>query len=112
MKKTIFVLMLLSIFSFCKKETTTSQGTWMIYGMTQCADPWQDDAYAKDKPAALKAYLQKQGITVLELKIETNKACSDLIACAACACASCLDASVRVEDKDIPAMEKLKFAKK
>ncbi len=111
MKKLIFVALLVSIFSFCKKETT-SQGTWMIYGMTQCADPWQDADYAKDKTAALKAYLTKQGIKVLELKIETNKACSDLVTCAACVCASCLDASVRVEDKDIPAMEKLKFAKK
>lgn len=109
MKKILFIAMLASIFSFCKKETVSTQSTVMVYGMTQCSDPWQDEDYFKDKAAALKAYLTKQGITVLELSIVEE---TGFIFCQACTCPSGFIATVKVDDKDIAAMEKLKFTKK
>ena len=112
MKKILFLFALSLVFAFCKKETTTtpSQVT-MTYQMTQCADAWQSDAnYYQNKEATLKAYLEKQGIKVLELSVVQD--CSQSVVCAACTCAGCDKATVKVNDTDVAAMEKLKFVKK
>jgi hypothetical protein len=111
MKKTLFLLTISFVFLFCKKETTTGNDIWMTYQMTQCDDPWQQEAdYFSKKEATLKSFLEKKGITVLELKIVTD--CSKSAVCAACSCAGCDNASVRVDAGSVTAMEKLKFTKK
>ncbi len=109
MKKIIFLLSFSLCFLFCKKET--SSDIWMTYQMSQCNDPWQQEAdYFNKKEATLKSYLEKQGVTVLELNIVTD--CTKSAVCAACTCAGCDNASVRVDAASIAAMEKLKFTKK
>jgi hypothetical protein len=112
MKKILFLLSLPLLFTFCKKETTvTATEVVMVYQMTQCADAWQSDAnYFNNKEATLKTYLEKQGIKVLSLTVVQD--CSQGAVCAACTCAGCDKATVKVNDTDVPAMEKLKFTKK
>ena len=112
MKKILFLLAFPLIFTFCKKETTSNPtSVEMTYQMTQCADAWQSDAnYFKDKEGTLKAYLIKQGATVLKLSVVQD--CSQSAVCAACTCAGCDKATVTVNASDVAAMEKLKFVKK
>ena len=112
MKKILFLLIFSLVFAFCKKENTTVPSqVIMTYQMTQCADAWQSDAnYFLNKEATLKAYLEKQGIKVLELSVVQD--CSQGAVCAACTCAGCDKATVKVNDTDVAAMEKLKFVKK
>ena len=108
MKKSFLLLLFPLLFTFCKKEAAE---VTMIYQMTQCADAWQSDAnYFNNKEATLKAYLEKQGITVLSLTVVQD--CSQSAVCAACTCAGCDKATVKVNDIDVAAMEKLKFTKK
>ncbi len=108
MKKLLFLLCFPLLFTFCKKETAA---VTMIYQMTQCADAWQSDAnYFNNKEATLKAYLEKQGVTVLSLTVVQD--CSQSAVCAACTCAGCDKATVNVNATDVAAMEKLKFVKK
>jgi hypothetical protein len=109
MKRTFVLLTFSLVFLFCKKETNSD--IWMTYQMTQCDDPWQQEAdYFSKKEATLKSFLEKKGVTVLELKIVTD--CTKSAVCAACSCAGCDNASVRVDAASVAAMEKLKFTKK
>jgi hypothetical protein len=109
MKKIVFFLVLSLVFVFCKKETSTD--VLMTYQMTQCADPWQQEAdYLNNKEATLKKYLEKQGVSVVKLSIVVD--CTKSAVCAACTCQGCDFASVKVSAADVTAMEKLKFVKK
>ncbi len=110
-KNWIGIFALMCLFFCCKKETT-SVGIVMTYSMTQCDDPWQDETYFKDKELGLKTYLEKQGIVPQELSVALNSECAKNAVCAACTCASCYDATIKVDAKDVAAMEKLKFVKK
>lgn len=113
MKKILFLLAFPLIFTFCKKEITNNPtGVEMTYQMTQCADPWQDDAnYFKDKEGTLKTYLAKQGVTVLKLSIVEDCVLQSA-ACTACMCAGCDRATVSVNGIDIAVMKKLMFVVK
>jgi hypothetical protein len=113
MKKSwIGIFALMCLFFCCKKETTTTVGVVMTYTMTQCDDPWQDETYFKDKALGLKTYLEKQGIVPQELSVALDSECAKNVVCAACFCTSCYNATVKVDAKDVAAMEKLKFVKK
>ena len=115
MKKILFLIALPLIFALCKKETTTlpasATSITMIYQMTQCADAWQNEPnYFNDKAATLKTYLKKQGITAIDVTVVQD--CSNAAVCAACTCAGCDLATVKVNANDVAVMEKLKFVKK
>ena len=80
MKKLFFLLLWSFCFVFCSPESKNE--IWMTYHMTQCADSWQQDAdYFNQKEATLKKFLEKEGITVKELKIITD--CSNSAVCTA-----------------------------
>jgi hypothetical protein len=109
MKKNILLFAFCSmLFTFCKKEATSNLN--FTYRMTQCADPWQDDAYFKDKEAALKAYLKKEGVTVVSLSVVEDS--PGIIACAACTCPGNYIANVTTDSGDEAKMVALKFTKK
>jgi hypothetical protein len=104
-----FLVLLLSLWA-CEKDADI---VVMSYSMTQCADPWHDEAFFNgDKEKALSNFLNKQGIEVKTITIVQDEDCAKLIQCAACQCQSCLVATVEVAEDDVAAMEKLKFKKK
>lgn len=75
-----------------------AQTKWLSYQETQCADPWGYGNSNQDKVQYIKEYLQKQGITVLDISL--NKV-NDGAMCMACTCASgrVLKVQVRKEDE-------------
>lgn len=111
MKKIFFVIAV--CFTFLQCDKAESDGVWLTYGMTQCADAWHDNPdFFNNKTGAVKKYLEEKSINVLEVKITTDAACKNGTVCAACICTSCDAAEVLVPATDVAAMEALKFVKK
>lgn len=73
-----------------------SQNLWMSYRETQCADPWANSGQL-DKYQAVKAYLEKQGVAVLDITfIKVNEG----VVCMACTCSSGRVLKVKVKKED------------
>lgn len=91
----------------CKKEQAATTVT-MTYQMSQCADPWMQEAgYFNNKTGVLKQFLVNRGISVNTLSITTD--CGNSATCLACTCAGCDKATAEVEATNVAAMEALGF---
>jgi hypothetical protein len=78
--------------------------------MTQCDDPWQQEAgYFDNKTATFLNFFKKKDIAIVTAVIKTD--CSKAAVCAACSCLGCDNVTITVNPKDVAAMEKFKFVK-
>lgn len=101
-----FVFLLFIFFACSKSEEIIT----MKYQMTQCADPWmQDAAYFNNKEATLIKYLNDRGVQVKELRISEN--CADAMVCSACICIGCDLATVKINAEDEAALAALGFSR-
>ncbi|MFZ4542564.1 MAG: hypothetical protein ACOYOA_00810 [Saprospiraceae bacterium] len=108
--KYLILCLLASITFACKKD---QNNIWVTYTMTQCSDPWQNDLYFKgDKEGALRQFLEKKDIEVIDLNIKLDSLCAKTVVCAACTCSSCLDATVLIPEDDFGKISKFKFVRK
>jgi hypothetical protein len=106
--KYIIPFLVFLIYVGCKEK---EEDTLMTYNISQCADPWINADYYKNKEAALRTFLESKSIKVISLSIALDQTCASGVTCAACTCPSCYIASVLVPFADITKMEALKFKK-
>ena len=111
MKKKLILMLFIAacLVGACKKEQAATATTiTMNYQMSQCADPWMQEAgYFNNKAGVLKQFLVNRGISVSTLSITTD--CGNSATCAACTCAGCDKATAAVEETHVAAMEALGF---
>ena len=74
-----------------------SETKWMSYQETQCADPWANNSAQQDKAQAVKEYMEKQGVAVLDISFTRV---NDGIVCMACICPSGRVLKVKVKKED------------
>ena len=108
--KKILIVMLFAVACLvwsCKKEQAATTIT-MTYQMSQCADPWMQEAgYFDNKTGVLKQFLINRGISVSNLSITTD--CGSAAVCLACNCAGCDKATAEVDETNVAAMIALGF---
>lgn len=105
MKKVLIAAIGIFLFLSCHK---TQQTVTMSYKMTQCSDPWVNEAYYQNKENAIRSFLEMKGVNVIHLKITTNID-SNEVNCQACTCLSNDTVTVEIHGEDIVELKALHF---
>ncbi|WP_192822420.1 hypothetical protein [Rufibacter sp. LB8] len=121
-RKTISFLAMLGLFlSFtaCQIPATpeeasegkglSTDGQWLSYSETQCADPWGYCNKTPDKRVCVREYVENNGYTVQEISVTEPK--DGYGTCLACTCPSGRVFKVKVAEQDVAKLLAVGFKK-